>query len=83
MAKHEIQLNYKKNDLHKMTKNALVNIITTKMNVTLEGKYTKSTLIKDILEYHEKTTKQNKKVEKKKTTKNKRGRKTQTKINKK
>ena len=51
MSKHEIQLNYKKNDLNKMKKNDLINIVTTKMNVNLEGKYTKSTLIKQILEY--------------------------------
>ena len=59
MSKHEMQLNYKKNDLNKMKKNDLINIVTTKMNVNLEGKHTKSTLIKQILEYQEKTNKQN------------------------
>ena len=39
-----------------MKKNDLINIVTTKMKVTLEGKHTKSTLIKQILEYQEKTT---------------------------
>jgi len=85
MAKHELQMNYKKNDLNKMKKNDLINIVTTKMNVTLEGKHTKLTLIKQILEYQEKTTtKQNtivKVVEKKTTKKNKRGRRAKTKLN--
>ena len=81
MAEHEIQLNYKKNDLHKMKKNDLVNIVTTKMNVTLDGKHTKSTLIKQILEYQEKTTKQNKTAEKKIPPKNKRGRRAKIKLN--
>lgn len=85
MAKHELQMNYKKNDLNKMKKNDLINIVTTKMNVILEGKHTKLTLIKQILEYQEKTTtKQNtivKVVEKKTTKKNKRGRRAKTKLN--
>ena len=84
MAKQELHLNYKKNDLNKMKKNDLINIVTTKMKFTLEGKHTKSTLIKKILEYQEKTTtKQNTtdKVVEKKTTKNKRGRRAKTKLN--
>ena len=78
MAIHDLQLNYKKNELNKMKKNDLLNIINTKTNIILEGKHTKPTLITQILEYQEKTTK---KIAKKSPTKKKRGRKAKTELN--
>lgn len=78
MAIHDLQLNYKKNELNKMKKNDLLNIINTKTNIILEGKHTKPTLITKILEYQEKTTK---KIAKKSPTKKKRGRKSKTELN--
>lgn len=44
-------INYKKNELNKMKKNDILEIIKTKTNINIIGKHTKNNLIDKILEY--------------------------------
>lgn len=47
----QITINYKKNELNKMKKNDILEIIKTKTNISIIGKNTKKNLIEKILEY--------------------------------
>ena len=86
MSEHDF--NFKKNELNKMKKNDLINLINTRTNIVLEGKNTKTILIKHILEYQNRiSTKQNTKPNTKQNTKQtspkkkKRGRRAKTELN--
>lgn len=73
-------MNYKKNDLNKMKKNDILEIIKSKTNISIIGKNTKSILIQKLLEFQKE---QNPKEQKLNTSsrKKKRGRRAKSELN--
>ena len=79
-------MNYKKNDLNKMKKNNILEIIKTKTNISIIGKNTKSILIQKLLEFQKQQNPKEQKSntpsrEKQKNPKKKRGRRAKSELN--
>ena len=84
--KYVKKMNYKKNDLNKMKKNNILEIIKTKTNISIIGKNTKSILIQKLLEFQKQQNPKEQKSntlsrEKQKNPKKKRGRRAKSELN--